>query len=130
MKKIISLSLVFCICILSLISCAKIENDPVAMAQTLDEAGHYVEMYIDSEDIEDFADDFEITAQCVYCIIETEDDDDNGGYFIFCESKKSAKAIEADCNELVDDEDVEDITVYRKGKVVFVGSEDILNKVK
>jgi len=106
------------------------------MAKTIAEADCGVKMYIDSEDIEDFADEFEVTAQGVYCMIAAfpeDEDEEKGGFFIFCENKKFAKAVEEDFNELLEDEDFEDYfiraTVFRKGKVVFVGSEDVLNKV-
>lgn len=141
MKKILSLTLVFCICILSLLSCSKLKDDPLGISKALDE-DYAVEMCTDNEEIEDFGDEFDIKSKGVYCILtaypDSDDDDDDEelkmGWFVFCDKKKTAKEIEDDFNDLLDDEDYEDVfvraTVERKGKVVFIGCEDVLDDLK
>ena len=138
MKKILSLSLVLCICILALISCSKVENDPVAMAQLLDEDGYYVELYLDESDIEDIAEEFEISRQGVYCMLgafpEEDEDEEKGGFFVFCDKTKNAKEVEEDLNDVFDD--LEDefgfsrMTVVRDGEVVFFGNEGMWEKLQ
>lgn len=135
MKKLLIFTIMCSICIFSLLSCSKIKDDPFYVSEILDSKKYYVEVSIDKDDIEDFADEVDVTCKGVYCIMlatpEADEDEQKSGIFAFCENKKSAKAIEDDFKDLLDDEDFEDYliraTVERKGTVVFLGCEDVLD---
>ena len=140
MKKIISLALVFTFCLLALISCTKIEKDPMDLVKNLRKNGYSISMSVDDEDLEGFAEwmDVNVDEKDVICVIvayeadedEDEDEDPEPGYFVYCKNKKTAKALLADIEEAMDEGDDDESIIVRKGKVVYYGPEDVLKAAK
>ena len=136
MKKIISLALVFTFCLLALISCAKIEKDPMDLVKNLRKNGYSISMTVDEESIEDTIDDmdFEIDEEKIICIIEATDEDEEYGTFIYCKNKKTAKDLMTELEDLMSDDDYEDYfedyTLVKKGKAVYFGTEGLLKDAK
>ena len=120
-------------CVLMLGSCSIVKDDPISLAKRYDTKEYAVEMFVDDEKINDFADEFEVRSKGIYCIVavvpNNGDKYDKAGIYIYCNDNDSAeKMVEdleqyANSNEEFKEEILRQI-VDRKGKVVFIGSED------
>ena len=131
MKKIIFL--IITMIALMLASCSDDKDDPISLAKNYDEKGYEVEMIVDSEDINDFADEVEIKGKAIYCLVAVTpndgEDHEKFGVYIYCNDNDSAIKMEEDLAEFVSNnedfrEDIIRHTVNRKNNVVFIGSEN------
>lgn len=120
-------------CVLMLGSCSNVKDDPIRLAKRYDTKEYAVTMIVDDEDIKNFADKFEVRSKGIYCIVavvpNNGDDYDKMGIYVYCNDNDSAEKMVEDLEQYVNsDEDFkEEILrqiVDRKGKVVFIGSED------
>ena len=131
MKKLISIALLLTF-ILAFASCSQLPKNPVDLGKKLDKAyGDDAQIFImmSKEDIESLAKSFDISDKGVYAVLEIETSDDGMAYVIYCEKTSQAKDVEEDCSDFLDELDEDDYIVKRSGKVVFVGSEDILDEI-
>ena len=119
--------------ILMLSSCSNVKDDPTDLAKNYDAKDYAVKMCVDDEEIKEFADEFEVRSKGIYCIVvvvpNNGDDYDKMGIFIYCNDNDSAEKMAEDLEKYVNsNEDFKEETlretVDRKGKVVFIGSED------
>ena len=131
MRKIMIFVAIMCILMLS--SCSNIKDDPVDLAKSYDAKEYAVKMYVDDEEIKEFADEFEVRSKEVFCIVAVApnngDDYDKMGIFIYCNDNDSAEKMAEDLEQYVNSnedfkEEILREIVDRKGKVVFIGSED------
>ena len=131
MKKII-FSIITMIALM-LVSCSNSKDDPISLAKSYDEKGYEVEMIVDNEEINDFADELEIKGKAIYCIVAVApndgDDLEKSGVYIYCNDNDSAIKMEEDLEEFADNnedfrEDILRHTVNRKNNIVFIGSEN------
>lgn len=136
MKKIAMLALVLISCLCLLLSCSWKVDDPIDVAEQLDEEDYYVNLLVDNTDIKDFANTFEIKSRLISGIViaipEAEGDEvSKTGIFIYCEKTDDAKDMEEDLIDLFEKKDDDDAVeflrgiVVREGKVVFFGCEDV-----
>ena len=133
MKKILAIALMLTF-ILAFASCAKLPEDPVDLGKKLvKEYGDDVEIYImmGEDSIQYIAKTFDIDDDGVYAVVEVETSDDGIAYVIYCEKTSQAKDVEKDCEDALEkfEDDADDYVVKRNGKVVFIGHEDILDKL-
>ena len=131
MKRLIATVLLLTF-IFAFASCAKLSKDPVDLGKKLNKAyGDDAQIFImmSEGDIESLAKSFDISDKGVYAVLEIETNDDGLAYVIYCEKTSQAKDVEEDCSDFLDELDEDDYIVKRSGKVVFVGSEDILDEI-
>ena len=132
MKKILYVLIVSLLLCSMLSACGNSNNDPIYIAEMLDEEEYWVEIVIDDDDIDDISDELELNAKKIRYVIyaEPEDwDDEKAGFFILCESEESAKDTEEDLTTYLNSEDC-DLTfvrtlITRSGNVIFFGCEDV-----
>ena len=132
MKKF--LIFIVCIMLVSLLaSCSNSKYD-LSLAKVLQEENYYVDFLIESDDIEECADEFDAKDDGIdgIMIAEPEDwDDEKVGLVFFCDSTKSAKALEESLKEYIKDMDEDDYIYFKRGIVtrvddtVFMGCEDV-----
>ena len=132
MKKIIFL--IITMIALMLVSCSYAKDDPISLAKNYDEQGYEVELIVDNEEINDFADEVEIKGKAIYCLVAVTpndgEDQEKMGVYIYCNDNDSAIKMEEDLEEFVSNnedyfrEDIIRLTVNRKNNVVFIGSEN------
>ena len=131
MKKIISLfiTIIMLVCIFA--SCANNKNDLLTIARQFEEQDYWVEIIIDDDEIQDYADDLEIKSKGIECVMLVDPSSYNEnkvGLFIFFENTKTARTAEKDLKKEIEKDDsfADTITrciVKRNGTLVFVGSE-------
>ena len=133
MKKTLILILVVTICILLVTSCSDSTNNPLTLAKQFDEKDYAVKMFVDDEEIKDFADEFEVSSKGIYCIIvvapNNGDDYEKAGIFVYCNDNKFAEKTADDLEDYArynEDfkEEIKRQTVNIDGKIVFIGCED------
>ena len=132
MKKIIAMLLVV-VTLFLVVSCG-LSRKPEDFKEALEKKyGKDIEVELtdDEDEIELFAMLFGLDADGVTAVlaIELELDDDEEGYVIYCEDSKTAKNMKADCEELIDDYDI-DYIVQQSGNNIFVGSEELWKAIK
>ena len=137
MKKLVSLLLTLLICVAALSSCSSTKHSPLELAKFFDEKGYAVDIRIDDEDINDFANVVGTRSKGLYCIVgvipnngENDRDSEKMGVFIFCESNDIAKNMKESLEDYLDsNEDVKhsfDRGIFgRDGKLIFLGCEDV-----
>lgn len=133
MKKITCMLLVMLMLLGTLTACMDKEPDPLALAKALDAEDYTVQMMVDDEQIGDVADELEIRAKGITCVLPAcpneGKDDDKIGIFIFCDSTDIAEDMIEDLEAFADkEEDLLDnivrCIIERSGKMVFIGCED------
>ena len=136
MKKLLALLFVVIFASLSLVSCFFPNADK---AEKLLEDEDYEVEDVDSDDIEYVLDMIDVKLPDCDEIITAWDEDDNQIIIFYCESSADAKDLEADFNDVLEDEDLEDEVedifyttpeVYRSGKAVCVGSKKAIKILK
>lgn len=139
MKKALSLLMVAIMLVLSLVSCGGDKYDTLTVAKDLEEKGYYVDIAINEEDIEDFADELNVSNKGVESVLyfEPEEDDyEKAGVMFFCESNKIAKALAKDLKDYAEKMTEDDYIYFkralvkRSGNVIFFGYEDIWGEIK
>ena len=134
--KIIIVSLVVLSFIFVLASCAILDKDPVKLAQALDDESYDTEIMSDADYFEEMAEETGSSDKDVVWMmnIDSEGYYDAYGTLIYVKKTGSAKDLQADLEEYIEEEkkndtygEYEDTIVARKGKYVFVGSEEIWN---
>ena len=139
MKKIISslITIIMLACVIT--SCANKKNDLLTIATQFEEQDYWVEIMIDDEDIQDYADDLEIRSKGIECVLlvtpDDGSDDNKSGIFIFFEDTKNASTAEKDLKKEIEKEDsfadyITRCIVKRNGPLVFVGSEYAWDDIK
>lgn len=140
-KTIIMLVSVFFVLLLASCSKSVLNEDPIKIARDMDEKSYDSQILVDSKDIEDFADEFNIREMDIEWIVAIEAEDwqdyDKVGVLIYTSDRKSAKEMHQDLEEYMDEnkDDMEEVKrpiVERSGKYVFIGSEivwDLLNGI-
>ena len=121
MKKIVGLLLAVVLLMITLSSCSAFEKDPEDFMSTLEDAGFYVELMDTQRKIKDIAEDFDIRERFIRhieCIVFCENEEE--GYFIFCENTSTAK----DITESLEEQRKYQWRIQRKGKIVYIGSEE------
>lgn len=132
--KIILVLLVSILFVLLLASCSKsaLNDNPAKIVRNMDEKSYDSQLLVDSSDIEEFADEFNVRETDIEWIIAIEAEDwqdyDKMGILIYASNKKSAKEMQQDLEDYMEDnevemEEVKRPTVERNGKYVFIGSE-------
>ena len=122
MKRICAILVVILISMVALTSCAEFEKDPYDMKKDLLRKDFYVEMLDDEDEIEEIADEFEIRSKGIECIVFCENEEE--GYFIYCDKISIAKKAEEDLWDLIDEYDMDDAILKRDGKIIYFGSEE------
>jgi hypothetical protein len=121
------------ICVLMLGSCSNVKDDPISLAKSYDAKEYAVKMFVDDEEIKEFADELEVRSKGIYCIVAVApnngDDDDKMGVYIYCNDNDSAEKMVEDLEQYAKNnedfkEEILRQIVDRKGNVVFIGSED------
>lgn len=119
-------------------------QDPVAIANHLDENGYDVGFIVNETTYESmFIDDDGVDTEKIECIFQvaSEEPDSSGktemGYFFSCEDAATAKDVynfaQDKLNELKENTDsdlLDDFTVIRNGTIVFYGHEQIYTEAK
>lgn len=132
MKKIISLLITIIMLVCVFTSCANSENDLLTIARQFEEKDYWVEINIDDDDIQDWADEFEIRSKGIECVLlitpDDGSDDYKGGIFIFFEDTQTANTAEKDIKKEIEKDNsfadyITRCIVKRNGTLVFVGSE-------
>ncbi len=125
--------MIIMIMMLGLCSCAGKTDDPIEVAKNFDKKDYEVVVAVDNEDINDFADEFEIRGKEIRCIVAVcpNDgyDDEKMGVFIYCNDGSSAKKMVEDLEEFIDknkdfDEEIIRCVIKKDGDLVFIGCED------
>ena len=132
MKKIISLLITIIMLVCVFTSCANSENDLLTIARQFEEKDYWVDINIEDDDIQDWADEFEIRSKGIECVLfvtpDDGSDDYKAGIFIFFEDTQTANTAEKDIKEEIEKDDsfadyITRCIVKRDGTLVFVGSE-------
>lgn len=133
MKRLICLALTIVTFAITMSSCSNKVNDPMDLALLYEGKGYYVQMIVDDETIKEVADDFEIRAAGIYCMVavipDNGDNDEELGVFLYCDSNDVAKNVFEDLNKFADSsedfkEDYDRGIVEKSNTVVFIGCED------
>ena len=138
MKKLLALLLLMVIASLSLVSCLFPDEDKAE--KLLKKEDYYVED-LDDDEAQPYFRTFKISLpDCDEILMAYDKDTEDDLVIIFyCETKADAKDLEADFNDVLEDEDLEDYVdaifakspeVYRSGKVVCVGSSKAIDILK
>ena len=140
--KIIIVSLVVLSFIFVLASCAMLDKDPIKVAQALEEEKYDTEITADPDDMRDVASEYGASKKGMVWMmsIRTERDEDDSifdyddyeyGMLIYCKKDSIAKDLQKSIEKYFEDQEDEEyfnrknISVERKGKYVFLGSEEI-----
>lgn len=139
MKKIWLSILAVVMCMVAFSSCSKSLGDPLDLAHFYDDAGYLVSILVDDTGIEEIADEFEISAKGIYCVMVVVPDDGEAvrktGLFIYCETTEMAEKSAEELEDFIEDnEDFEKNTargvVEIDKKLVFIGSEETWEKAQ
>ena len=119
-----ALALVAC----TLVACGSKAVDPFDIMVRLGEKDYGIYFMINEDDIEEMANEIDVSSRGVEYLIYVEPDkyyDERAGVFIFCEDKQSADKLEATLEDNADEKNhiTRDIVV-RKGLMIFYGCED------
>nr|MBQ8890069.1 hypothetical protein [Clostridia bacterium] len=135
MKKVIALFLVVS-SIFLMVSCAKIDKDPIALAKKLLDDDYWVEIGVNPNYFEGF-EPLDVDTEDISCVIlvEHEKKQEVLGVVIYCENNKAAKEALKNSDDFIDDledqgVDTDDYISKRSGKAVFIGHEDIFEDMK
>ena len=141
-KKVLSLAFVTIFVVLMFSACSKVSSDPIKLAEALQEEDYTVSFLVDSEDIRDFAKEYDIEYKGIEYILCVTPENSYSyavyqpreiGYFIYCEKTNGAKEMVDDIEKIARnsdfDENISEFTVERKGKVVFFGSSEIWDEM-
>ena len=139
MKKLIAFLLVVAT-LFVFVACAKIPSDPEELAKKLqEEYGENVEVlvYRSEGEIDEMAKDFGISDEGLRAIlvIELENPEtleEKWAFVFYCEKSSQAKEVEEDCLDKLVGAEFADLgyVVERSGKAVFIGEEEIFEKIK
>lgn len=154
MKKFLIFIIVASVCVLSFASCSNskkneqdlsdgeeeeeyeevVNEDPLALAKKFDEKDYYVEVRVDSKDIESFADTFEVRRKGInYIVAVASDNDEDFGMYIYCNNSTTAEKMVSDFEEYAEEElkeELKRVIIEREDKIVFIGSEDIWEAIR
>ncbi len=134
MKKfvsIVSLVLVVLMLTMTLASCSKIDKDPEAYAEKLEDNDFEVALYDADEtggkiviSTTAYAYDAKDSAEWIDTLIVCQKDEAEGNIF-YCYDDERAKELEEDLNKFKeDDRDFVEYIVKREGNIVFFGDEE------
>ena len=105
MKKIAALFCAMIACIMLFSSCSSVTSDPLDLAKFFVEEDYYASLNFDSDDIEYYADAFDVSPRGIDYVVYASDWDDNykSGCFMYCESNKKAKKLVEDLEDNFED---------------------------
>ena len=136
MKKLLFV-LVLAIAVCSLASCSTSVSDPIELANVLIEEDYHVSITVEKDDIDMLADEMEVKANGITCMLYAQPDDYNderSGFFIFCESTKIARDMKEDLESYLEKDEFDDgiirATVEVSGSTVFVGCKDVWEDIQ
>ena len=117
---------------LTLVSCSKPGNDPLSLAHFFDNKDFEVKMFVDDEEIRNFAKEFEISARGIYCVISVVPDNGNdfyrSGIYMYFDDADVAKDTTNDLYRCADtknfSKNVISFTIKQSENLVFIGCEN------
>ena len=156
MKKIISLILVI-LCILPILVSCGMSKNPLDIKRNLEDEGYFCSVVVlgeyddDHGGLDNFLDRFEVSSDGSEAVLVAGDFDEDRGYYrsekylavLFCEDVKSAKKIQKDFIDALDDDDIIELAkdffgvkkeknykAGRNGNVVYIGHKDLIKAAK
>lgn len=107
MKKILLMLLVVCMCTVMFASCSgniDYSEDPIALANLLDNKDRSVDVVADKDSIDSFAKSFDVRGNGVSCVIRISNSEDNedSGIFVYCQEDTDAEIMFKDLEQYIE----------------------------